>query len=89
MALSVPKSKRALVTSPRADPVVGFVTEVLRQNGGSFGMAALSGLIKRNRPELRSAMGPIRRCKGPQLAPDPMLTQSTLLIVDIYSTKRL
>jgi hypothetical protein len=28
---------------------------------GAVGMAALSGLLKRNRPDLRASMGPIRR----------------------------
>lgn len=44
-----------------SSPVVQFVMEVLRQNGGSYGMAALSGLLKRNRPDLRELMGPIRK----------------------------
>jgi hypothetical protein len=32
------------------DPALKFVTELLAQNGGQFGMARLSGLLKRQAP---------------------------------------
>jgi hypothetical protein len=44
----------------RPAPLTSLTGLCLLQNG-AVGMAALSGLLKRNRPDLRMAMGPIRR----------------------------
>eukprot|EP01047_Picozoa_sp_COSAG01_P015640 COSAG01_NODE_784_length_13621_cov_68.866829_15_plen_81_part_00 len=41
--------------------VVEAVATILREAGGSYGMAALSGELKRSAPQVRDAVGPIRR----------------------------
>jgi hypothetical protein len=46
------------------DPALQFVTGLLSQNGGAYGMAKLSGLLKRQAPELRERMGGIKRWIG-------------------------
>ena len=37
------------------------VADILTQAGGFYGMARLSGMLKRERPDVSAAMGPIRK----------------------------
>ena len=48
-------------TPQYSDPTVQFIKDFIVSQGGTFGMAKLSGLLKRNFPEHRERIGSIRK----------------------------
>ena len=51
----------ASTSTKYADPTVQFLKDFIVSQGGTFGMAKLSGLLKRNFPEHRARIGSIRK----------------------------
>ena len=53
--------ENASTSTKYADPTVQFLKDFIVSQGGTFGMAKLSGLLKRNFPEHRARIGSIRK----------------------------